>query len=148
MAYRIQSKLAAIVVCLIMVACQTTTSITTTDNSLYKALGGQQGVERIVDQAIKEIQYDQRVSRHFESTNWDRFREKQIEHICLISGGGCTYTGDTMIDVHAGMNINEAEFNAIADNLMTAMEKLEIPVSARNRLTSIIAKLREEVIYR
>jgi len=134
-----------VVLSVLFSACQTSAS---NDNSLYIALGETPGIERIVDQAIIEIQYDQRISHHFESTNWNRFREKQIEHICQLSGGGCEYTGDTMIDVHAGMNISEAEFNAVADNIMTAMEKLGIPISARNRLVSIVAKLREEVIYR
>jgi len=118
------------------------------DDRLYRDLGGLQGIESLVDLAIEKIQNDPRVFHHFDGTNWDRFREKQIEHICVLAGGGCTYTGDTMIDVHTGMNINEAEFNAIADNIYRSMEKLDIPVGARNRLLAILARMRGEVIYR
>ncbi len=118
------------------------------DDSLYRAFGGQAGVEALVDQAIIQIQQDPRVGRHFDATNWTRFREKQIEHMCVLMGGGCVYSGDNMIDVHGGMKITELEFNAIVDNLITAMEILEIPVSTQNRLLARMAPLRHEVIYR
>lgn len=135
---------------LLISGCQSTevkNSTEVRDDSLYLALGGQAGLEQIVDLVIEEIHYDPVVFPHFQDTNWDRFREKQLEHLCLITGGGCTYTGDSMEDVHAGMNISEAGFNAIVDDLQTAMEKLDIPIGAQNQLLAILARMHKEIVY-
>ena len=117
------------------------------DDSLYQALGGKAGIERIVDIFIYEIGETSEIVHHFEESNIERFREKQIEHICLLSGGPCTYTGDEMLPVHQGMNINEAEFNATADAMIRALNTAGISLSSRNRLLGIIASMRDQVIY-
>ncbi len=122
-------------------------NIAAREESLYVALGGQVGLERLVDQLIEEIHFDPVVMSHFEDTNWDRFREKQLEHLCLLTGGECQYTGDSMLDVHAGMNVSEAAFNALVNDLQKAMEKLQIPVGTGNRLLAILASMRSEIIY-
>ena len=98
-------------ICVLLVALSACQSITTKDDSLYLALGGKSGITKIVDIFIYEIGETEQVLHHFEDTNLDRFREKQIEHLCLLSGGPCIYTGDEMIPVHEGMNIS-AYFNA------------------------------------
>ena len=126
-------------------ACQT---LSNPEDTLYVELGGAEGVERLADQFIIEITHDPLVRAHFEDSNMRRFREKFIEHACHLSGGGCDYTGDTMIDVHTGMDISEAEFNVVVQNLIDAMDTLSIKTTTQNRLLAILAKLREEIIYR
>ena len=69
----------------------------------YQELGGKEGVEKIVDNFINEISFDQNIVKFFEGTDITRLREKLIEQFCHESGGPCEYTGDSMKDVHAGM---------------------------------------------
>ena len=95
---------------------------------------------------INEIGESKEIRPYFEETNLDRFREKQIEHICLLSGGPCTYTGDSMIESHKGMGINEADFNALVDTTIRAMNKAGYSIAIRNRLLARIAPLRGEVM--
>lgn len=114
--------------------------------TLYEEMGGQDTMVKLADQFIMEIAYDERVFPRFADSNVERFREKMIEHFCMITDGPCEYTGDSMIHVHAGMDINSAEFNAVVENLMAAMDKTGIALSAQNQLLERLATLRPEVM--
>ena len=114
--------------------------------SLYDEIGGQPVLETLVDNFIMEIVSDNRVLPRFLDSNVNRFREKMIEHICLLADGPCIYTGDDMVQVHAGMNINSAEFNAIVEDLMRAMDKTGIALSSQNQILERMAPLRPQVI--
>ncbi len=115
-------------------------------DDLFQQLGGLPGIEHFVDIFIDEIGKSNTIRPYFEDTNLDRFQEKQIEHLCLLAGGPCTYTGDSMVDSHKGMGINEADFNALVDTAIRAMNKAGYSVGTRNRLLARLALLRGEVI--
>lgn len=114
--------------------------------TLFDELGGHEGIDRMVDGFILEIANDPRVLPRFEDSNVERFREKITEHFCMIADGPCEYTGDSMVLVHAGMDISSPEFNAVVENLMAAMEQADIPLAAQNRLLARLARLRPEII--
>jgi hemoglobin len=122
-------------------------NMTLSDRTLYEDLGQQQGISEIVDLFILEIANDERVLPHFADSNVQRFREMVIEHFCMVADGPCEYTGDSMIDVHAGMQINSAEFNAVVENLITAMDLAGTPIGAQNRLLERLSRLRSEIIH-
>lgn len=117
-------------------------------DSLYQDLGQQTGIAQLVDAFIVEIGYTRSVLHHFSDTDLDRFRQKLIEQLCMLSGGPCEYTGDSMLQVHQGMHITEAEFNAVVDALIRAMEKTNIAYPVQNRLLAELVPMRGEIIYR
>lgn len=132
----------------IILAALTGCASTTQNDRLYRDLGGQQGIERLVDAFLDNLANDDRIFHFFKDTKIDHFRSMLIEHICHLSGGQCEYTGETMEKSHGGMNINEAQFNALVEDLELAMEHEKIPVGAQNRLLKILAPMRPEIIYR
>ncbi len=141
---QIKKLLIAYSIALLLIACTTIKP----HQSLYDALGKQEGIARLTDAFIEEIQYDKRVLPYFLKSDIVRFREKFIEQLCTISGGPCRYTGDTMVDVHSGMDINEHHFNAIVEDLILAMENISLPTSTQNQLLSLLAPMRSDIIYR
>lgn len=118
------------------------------NQTLYSELGGKQKVEEIVNNFVTEIEYDPVILPYFEGGDIDRFRAKLEEQICMVSGGGCSYTGDTMEQVHAGMNITETHFNHTVDLLINAMDKSGVPHPLQNRLLAELAKMRGQMLYR
>lgn len=118
------------------------------DNSLFKALGGREGVNNIAGRFIYEIGEDAVIREYFAETDLDRFYEKFSEQLCQISGGGCSYSGDTMIESHTNMDVNEADFNRTVDLLINAMEYHHIPHPVQNRLLKQLAPMRADIIYR
>lgn len=115
---------------------------------LYRELGELPGIERLIDGLLDNIARDDRIFPLFREANIDRFRSKLIEKFCSLSGGPCTYTGASIIDAHSGMQITEAQFNALVEDLIDAMEAQQIPVGTQNRLLAILAPMRPEVIRR
>lgn len=116
--------------------------------SLYSELGGKDKVSEIVNNFVTEIEYDPVILAYFEGSDIDRFIAKFEEQICMVSGGGCEYTGDTMEQVHGGMDINEKDFNRTVDLLINAMNKANVPHPLQNRLLSKLAPMRGQMLYR
>jgi hemoglobin len=120
---------------------------TTTQVNIYQQLGGQPKIEEVVDNFITEIEFDAVLFTFFKDSNIERFREKLSEHICMLTGGPCKYSGDSMQQVHAGMNITEAEFNHSVDLFISAMTKADIPHSVQNKVLAVIIHTRDQMIY-
>ncbi|NLQ16930.1 group 1 truncated hemoglobin [Marinomonas sp. M1K-6] len=116
--------------------------------SLYDEMGGKPTAEAITDHFINEISFNETIYRYFEKTNITRFREKFIEHICVTTGGPCAYTGDTMLRVHQGQNINEADFNLTVDLLVNAMKKAGLTYPQQNRMLKMLAPMRGDIVYK
>lgn len=115
--------------------------------NLYAQLGGKQAIANIVDNFIHEIEFNQTMFRYFAESDIERFREKMNEHLCLLADGPCEYTGDTMEQVHAGMNITEGDFNLGVDLFINAMTKANIPHPLQNKLLAKMVPTRKEIIY-
>lgn len=113
---------------------------------LFDDLGGLSGIENIVDDFLVGLGGDARISHHFANADPVRLREKLIEQFCAQAGGGCTYTGDSMKDSHTGMNISRADFNALVEVLIEAMENQDVPVSAQNRLLQRLAPMHRDIV--
>lgn len=113
---------------------------------LYQQLGGEAGVVAIVDQFLSNLADDQRINHFFVDTNLKRFRERLIEQFCSLSGGPCTYTGDSMQQSHAGMGVGHAHFNALVEDLIEAMEQCKVATGAQNRLLALLAPMHKDVI--
>ena len=115
--------------------------------SLYDELGGQSKINEIVEYFVYEIEYNDTILPYFEDTDIDRFMAKFAEQLCVFSGGPCTYSGDTMKQVHGGMNITEADFNLTVDLFINAMNKAGVPHPLQNRLINRMTHTRKEMLY-
>lgn len=118
------------------------------DDSLYRDLGKQAGITRIVEGMLLNIAADPRIVRHFENIDIVRLRDKLVEQICVEAGGPCTYTGDSMEDSHKGQHLTPSDFNALVENLQDAMSAQGVPMPAQNRLLARLAPMRAQVIDR
>ncbi|MDH1265567.1 group 1 truncated hemoglobin [Pseudomonas sp. GD03944] len=118
------------------------------DDSLYRALGEQAGITRIVEGMLMNIARDRRIVRHFEKIDIVRLRDKLVEQFCVEAGGPCTYTGDSMEESHKGQRLTPSDFNALVENLQDAMDTEGVPVPAQNRLLARLAPMRAQVIDR
>lgn len=118
------------------------------DDSLYRQLGKQPGIIRIVEGMLLNIAADPRIVRHFENIDIVRLRDKLVEQICLEAGGPCTYTGDSMEESHKGQHLTPSDFNALVENLQEAMDAEGIAIPAQNRLLARLAPMRAQVIDR
>lgn len=118
-----------------------------TPDSLYVALGEMDGIKKLVDALIVEYRADARINSLFQQTEFGYFGERLVEDICVKAGGPCEYTGLSMPEAHSGMDIGEAEFNWFVEDSRRAMEKIGLPVGTQNRLLTLLARERADVIH-
>tara|TARA_R110000868_G_scaffold6770_9_gene37784 strand:- start:4190 stop:4627 length:438 start_codon:yes stop_codon:yes gene_type:complete len=134
-------------VILMFLTCFFLTACASKNSSTYQQLGGQLKVEEIVDNFINEIEFDPVMFEFFKDSDISRFREKLIEHLCSLTGGPCQYTGDTMEQVHGGMNISESTFNHGVDLFINAMTKADIPHPIQNKVLAVMIHTRDQIIH-
>ncbi|MCH8502104.1 MAG: group 1 truncated hemoglobin [Aliidiomarina sp.] len=118
------------------------------DDSLYRALGGEQGIQQLVEDLLFNVADDRRIRHHFVDIDIVRLHEKLSEQICELAGGPCEYTGDDMIKSHTGMGVTRADFNALVEALQLAMDDHQISISAQNRLLALLAPMHGEIVNR
>jgi hemoglobin len=127
--------------------CATTVKDTDPSSSVYAQLGGSKKIEEIVENFVVEIERDPIILAYFDGADINRFIDKLSEQICHRTGGPCEYSGDTMEQVHGGMNITEADFNRTVDLLINAMNKADIPHPLQNKVLRVLAPTRDEMLY-
>jgi hemoglobin len=136
-------KYLVLIATLVLTACQQQPA-----TSLYQRLGGESGVEKIVDGVLSGIEHDPGIVHHFEDTDIPRFRRLLIEQFCELSGGPCKYTGASMQESHTGFQITQAHFDALVNHLITAMQQQKVSIEAQNEFLAMLAPMYKDVVYR
>lgn len=116
--------------------------------TLYDHLGQKPGIVRIVDATVSIWLADDRVKADFDNINLDRLKARIADQICQLADGPCTYKGRSMAAPHKGLHLNQAKFNAVAEDLQTAMEQAGIPYWTQNRLMALLAPMQRAIVTR
>ncbi|MFM9864235.1 MAG: group I truncated hemoglobin [Micropepsaceae bacterium] len=114
-------------------------------DTLYTGLGEKAGIEKIVGRTIDLSLADDRIGKTFDNTNIVRIKKLLTEQICVLAGGPCTYTGRDMRKSHAHLKLQNFHFNALVENLQTAMDENNIPFATQNELLAILAPMQRDV---
>jgi hemoglobin len=131
-------------------AASATTAATTGEQSAayYQALGGKEGIHKIVKDFLPIVLEDPRIKDSFKDVDMERLSKMLQEQFCQLSGGPCTYSGKDMQTIHEDLKITNAQFNALAEDLQTAMDKNGVPTRAQNKLLSNLAPMQRRVVTR
>ncbi|MDT7540901.1 MAG: hemoglobin [Acidobacteriota bacterium] len=115
--------------------------------SLYERLGGLDAISAVVDEFIKIAGADARVNKKFAKTVQPaRVRLHFIEQICMLTGGPCKYTGDSMKKAHHNMGMTDGEFSAGVEDLIKALDKFNVPTTEKNDLLNALAKFKGDIV--
>jgi len=118
------------------------------DDGLYQDLGGRNGIVRIVDSSMAVVLADPRILHQFDDTNMERFKGLLADHLCVVAGGPCIYTGHSMADAHRGLHLHNMDFNALVEDLQDGMDKEGIGFRTQNRLLARLAPMQHDVVTR
>ncbi|MCM2130202.1 group I truncated hemoglobin [Larsenimonas rhizosphaerae] len=118
------------------------------DDTLYRALGQREGIQSLIRSFLYVIADDPRIVDQFAEAPIDRLEEKLNEMVCVIAGGPCHYSGDSMRRVHRGKHISNADFNALVEDLIKAMDREGIPFTVQNTLLARLAVFHGDIVHR
>lgn len=108
--------------------------------------GGEPGLTNLMDVFMDIMLENPQLRPFFANTNQDRVKRQLVEQFCVILGGDCVYTGRNMRDSHAHLEIDRADFNALVEDLQTAMNRQGIPFRSQNKLLAELAPMHREII--
>lgn len=122
----------------------------TTDrqNSLYHKLGGKAAIDAAVEAFYVKVLADSRINRHFRDINMTKQRTKQKEFLSAAFGGPTPWTGRDMRKAHADLELTEADFNAVAENLQKTLEEMKVPKELIDQVMTIAASTKDAVLNR
>ena len=113
---------------------------------LYAALGEKAGIVRLVDDFVERLVRHPRIGSQFKDTKPAALKESLVNQFCQLSGGPCVYDGPEMGELHADMDINKGDFNALVETLQRAMDAQGIAFTQQNRLLALLAPMHRDII--
>lgn len=124
----------------------------TVPTTLYQRLGGAEGIALLVDDIVELHMKNPSVGARFLP-----YKEKpellaQVKkHTCdffgMGSGGPEVYAGRDMPTTHRGMNISEAEYMFVVDDIMAALDKHGKDDATKAEVLAIAWSLKEHIMH-
>ena len=137
------SRIAAAAAVLLLGACA---APPTQSPTLWTRLGGEPVMKKVVSETIDQSSSDPRTSRSFKDVKLQNVKDKIVEQICSLTGGGCKYTGDPMDKVHKGLKNTEAEMNLLVQWLRDSLDRNGVGTREKNELLLILAPMKRDIV--
>jgi hemoglobin len=114
--------------------------------SLYKRLGGAEGIASISSDAVDQHLKNPVVSARYKQSDISKVKKLAFEFFAMGTGGPEAYTGRNMLDTHRGMNISEQEFMEVVDDILNALEMNNIKQKEKDEVLAILFSMRKEIV--
>ena len=132
-----------------LAACASTGEQMASSPSLYKRLGGREGIYQVVNTFVGNVVADDRIKGRFA-----RLKPEQVEllksnlsdQICDATGGPCSYGGKDMKTTHKGMAITDVEWNATVEALSKALTKHAVPAKEQGELLALLGPMKKDIV--
>jgi hemoglobin len=122
--------------------------------TLYERLGGLKGITMVSDDFINRLVANKTLNqnpainagRKSSPPPYLKFQVSQL--ICEVSGGPCKYTGKSMKEAHAHLNISEKEWEIMAAEFKKSLNKFKVPAAEQKELFEIVGKTKADIVVR
>ncbi|MGA8222937.1 MAG: hypothetical protein WB780_14910 [Candidatus Acidiferrales bacterium] len=118
----------------------------TRQTTLYERLGAQQALDNVVEDFTRRLSIDKRLGANFRPIASDNHRLREFQKrfarkMCQLSGGPCVLSADEKTLPLTDVVKSIADFRALLDCLVSAMDKLpaSVSISDKNELLGIQA---------
>lgn len=116
------------------------------DRSLYERLGGQGAIQAVVTKFISNVGADKRINGYFAKADLKQLNKLLVEQVCQASGGPCTYSGRDMKTTHKGMKVTTAAFNALVEDLVSALDTFNVGKQEKDELLGVLGPMKKDIV--
>jgi len=117
--------------------------------SLYKRLGGREGIATVVDAFVVNALADPRIGPAFKSLPAAKvgpLKSNIADFICENTGGPCSYLGRTMKESHKGLGLEKADFDACNAALAKALDTNGVKAADKEQVMKLVASLMNDIV--
>ena len=119
---------------------------------LFNRVGGEQGMEKVVDLFYRKVLQDELVSSFFEDVDMDAQRQKQKAFLSMAFGGPYQYNSIDLRKAHQrlvdDMKMNDEHFDHILNILAETLRELDISEQVIKEMMESLESTREDVLCR
>jgi hemoglobin len=129
-------------------ACATTSDAPATP-SLYKRLGGREGIAGVVDGFVTNALADPRIGPAFKALPAAKvgpLKSNIADFICDQTGGPCSYVGRPMKEAHKGMGLAKEDFDACNAALAKALDSAKVAPADKEQVMKLVQSLMPEIV--
>ena len=116
--------------------------------SVFEKLGGAGAIDAAVDIFYRKVLADDRISHFFDTVDMEAQHAKQKAFLTMAFGGPNNYSGKDMRAAHAGMNLTEEHFTAVAEALVGTLQDLNVPQEDIDSVVTIALSVKDDVLNR
>ena len=119
---------------------------------LYDRLGGLKGITMVVDDFIDRLVVNETLNRNpainagRQSSPAPYLKFQVSQMVCAATGGPCKYTGRSMKDAHAHLNINEAQWQALLGDFRASLAHFNVPAREQQELIAIVESTKPDIV--
>jgi hemoglobin len=117
--------------------------------TLYERLGGYDAIAAVLDALMVQIKADDKLRRFYDHRGVDGIaREQQlfVDYLCAATGGPMVYTGRDMKTLHAGMHLDEEDWQRGMAHLTATLDAFEVPEQEKGEVMSFHEKLKLDIV--
>lgn len=113
---------------------------------LYDRLGGKGAITAVVETFVRNVCGDKRINGFFSSTDLTKLKMHLVNQICEATGGPCKYTGRSMKETHAGMGVHDADFGALVEDLVKALDHHKVGKTDKDELLGVLGPMKSDIV--
>ncbi len=119
---------------------------------LWDRLGGEANMKKVVDDFVAAAAGDPKVDffrggkYKLDAKGVADLKKKLVEMMSAVTEGPLKYSGKSMKDAHKGMGITDAQFDACAAHLKTALEKNNAKPEDVKAVMAIVETTRKDIV--
>lgn len=114
--------------------------------TLYERLGGEDAIAAVVEEFYERVLADDQLAPYFEGTDMAAQRAHQTQFLSAVAGGPVEYSGESMREAHAHLEIDHEDFMAVAGHLQASLEAFDVPGEEVDEVVTAVAGLEDEVV--
>jgi len=114
--------------------------------TFYQRLGGNPAITAVITAFLGNVVADNRINAFFAKVDAAKLQKLLIEQVASATGGPEKYTGRTMKETHAGLKITMADFNALVEDLVKALDAANVPTQEKTELLNILGPLQSDIV--
>ncbi len=116
-------------------------------SSLYERLGGTDGITAIANDLVDLHLSNPRIAPRYADSDVAAVKNAVATFFIAGTGGPSVYEGKDMLPAHRGMNIDDAEFVAVLDDAMAALDKNGIGQREKEEVLFILYGMKAEIVH-
>ena len=114
--------------------------------SLYERLGGTAGITKISSDVIENHLANKTIATRFANSDKAKIKNAAATFFIAGTGGPNIYQGKDMLAAHKGMNISAAEFMAVLDDALDALQKNKIGQREQEEVLYVLYSMRSQIV--